>query len=94
MAKDISLVMSKTFHGLCTWHIRQNALKHVNHLYQKSPQVSLDFEACIYFHEEGEFLKAWNSLVVEHKVSKGSWLHMIFQLKKKWAWIYVQKHSL
>jgi zinc finger SWIM domain-containing protein 3 len=25
MAKAISLTMPKTFHGLCTWHIRENA---------------------------------------------------------------------
>uniref|UniRef100_A0A1S2Y170 Protein FAR1-RELATED SEQUENCE 5-like n=2 Tax=Cicer arietinum TaxID=3827 RepID=A0A1S2Y170_CICAR len=92
MAKAISLVVPETFHGLCTWHIRQNALKHVNHLYQKSSQFCLEFEACIDLHEEeAEFLNAWNSLLVEHNVSKDSWLHMIFQLKEKWAWAYVRK---
>jgi hypothetical protein len=87
-----SLVMPETFHGLCTWHIRQNALRHVNHLYQKNSQFNSDFEACIDLHEEeGEFLKAWDSLLVEHNVLEGSWLHMIFQLKEKWAWTYVRK---
>ncbi|CAK8575052.1 unnamed protein product [Lathyrus sativus] len=58
-AKAISLVMPETFHGLCTWHIRQNALRHINHLYQKSSHFGLDFEACINLHEEeGEFLNA------------------------------------
>ncbi|GAU41201.1 hypothetical protein TSUD_26260 [Trifolium subterraneum] len=52
MAKAISIVMPKTFHGLCTWHIRQNVLRHVNHLYKKSSQFSKDFEACIDVHEE------------------------------------------
>jgi zinc finger SWIM domain-containing protein 3 len=52
MAKAISLVMPETFHGLCTWHIRQNALRHVNHLYQRSSQFNLEFEACIDLHEE------------------------------------------
>ncbi|WJX88171.1 hypothetical protein P8452_70284 [Trifolium repens] len=52
MAKAISLVMPETFHGLCTWHIRQNALRHVNHLYQKNSQFNSDFEACIDLHEE------------------------------------------
>ncbi|XP_024627860.1 protein FAR1-RELATED SEQUENCE 5 [Medicago truncatula] len=92
MAKAISLVMPETFHGLCTWHIRQNALRHVNHLYQKSSRFGLDFEACIDLHEdEGEFLNAWNSLLVEHNILEGSWLHTIFQLKEKWAWTYVRK---
>ncbi|CAJ2667584.1 unnamed protein product [Trifolium pratense] len=92
MAKAVSLVMPETFHGLCTWHIRQNAIRHVNHLYQKSSQFGKDFEACIDLHEEeGEFLQAWSSLLVEHNVSEGSWLHTIFQLKEKWAWTYVRK---
>jgi len=65
MAKAISLVMSETFHGLCTWHIRQNTLRHVNHLYKKSKHFCSDFEACIDLHGEGdEFLNAWNSLLV------------------------------
>ena len=89
MAKAISLVMPKTFHGLCTWHIRQNALRHVNHLYQKSSQFRLDFEACIDLQEEeSEFLNEWNSLLVDHNVLKDSWLHTIFKLKEKWAWAY------
>ncbi|WJX30659.1 hypothetical protein P8452_19175 [Trifolium repens] len=91
MAKAISLVMPETFHGLCTWHIRENALKHVNHLYQKGSQFYSDFEACIdVYEEEGEFLKAWNVLLVEHNVSEDSWLHIIFQLKEKWAWAYLK----
>ena len=93
MTKAISLVMPETFHGLCTWRIRENALRHVNHLYQKSSKFCSDFEACIdLLEEEGEFLNAWNVLLVEHNVSEDSWLSMIFQLKEKWAWAYVRKH--
>ncbi|GAU26907.1 hypothetical protein TSUD_03100 [Trifolium subterraneum] len=92
MARAISVVMPETFHGLCTWHIRQNVVRHVNHLYQKSSRFRFDFEACIDLHEEeSEFLNAWNSLLVDHKVSEGSCLHTIFQLKEKWAWAYVRK---
>jgi hypothetical protein len=64
----------------------------VNHLYQQSSRFRGDFEACIDLHEEeSEFLNAWNSLLVEHKVSERSWLHTIFQFKEKWAWAYVRK---
>ncbi|XP_058721616.1 protein FAR1-RELATED SEQUENCE 5-like [Vicia villosa] len=92
MATAISLVMPETFHGLCTWRIRENAMRHVDHLYQKGSQVCSDFEACIDLHEEeGEFLNAWNVLLAEHNVLKDSWLHSIFQLKEKWAWAYVRK---
>jgi zinc finger SWIM domain-containing protein 3 len=92
MAKALSIVMPETFHGLCTWHIRENALRHVNHLYQQSSQFCSDFEACIDLHEEEEeFLSGWEALLVEHNVSKDSWLHNIFRFKEKWAWAYVRK---
>lgn len=81
MAKAISLTMPETFHGLCTWHIRENALRHVNHLYQRSPKFCSDFEACIDLHEEeSEFLSAWDGLLVEHNVPDDSWLHTIFRV--------------
>jgi zinc finger SWIM domain-containing protein 3 len=59
MSRAISVVMPDTFHGLCTWHIRQNVVRHVNHLFQKSSRFCFDFEACIDLHEEeSEFLNA------------------------------------
>lgn len=68
MARAISLVMQGIFHGLCTWHIRQNALRHVNHLYQKSSQFYLNFEACIDLYKNSEFFNAWNFLLVDHNI--------------------------
>lgn len=92
MVKAISLVMPEAFHRLCTFHIRHNVLRHMNHLYQMSSHFSLDFEACINLHEEeGEIFNACNSLLVEHSVLEGLWLHTIFQLKEKWAWTYIRK---
>lgn len=52
MAMTIYLVMSQTFHGLFTCHIRENALRHMNHLYLKSSQFCSDFEAYIDLHED------------------------------------------
>jgi zinc finger SWIM domain-containing protein 3 len=52
MARAISVVMPETFNGLCTWHIRQNTMRHVNHLYQKSSRFRFDFEARMDLHEE------------------------------------------
>jgi len=74
-------VGAETFHGLCTWHIRENALRHVNHLHQRSPKFYSDFEACINLHEEeSEFLSAWDGLLVEHSVPDDSWLSSILSL--------------
>ncbi|XP_045810796.1 protein FAR1-RELATED SEQUENCE 5-like [Trifolium pratense] len=43
MARALSIVMPETFNGLCTWHIRHNSLRHVNHLYQQSSRFCGDF---------------------------------------------------
>ena len=34
MAKAISLVMPNTYHRLSTWHLIQNALIHIGHLFK------------------------------------------------------------
>ncbi|CAO2817765.1 unnamed protein product [Amaranthus hypochondriacus] len=91
MASVISLVLPDTFHGLCTWHIRENALRHMNHLYQKGSEFAKDFEACIdHYETQEEFIDAWNDLLVKYKVPTASWLHYIFKVKEKWAWAYVR----
>lgn len=76
---------------MCTWHIRENALRHVNHLY-RSLVFSTHFESCIDdYEEEEEFLSAWDALLVGHNVPEESWLHTIFKVKEKCEWEYVCK---
>ena len=58
MAKAISLVMPTTYHCLCVWHIMQNAVKHLDHLFKERSEFSIRFIACIfdYITEEELFI--------------------------------------
>ena len=37
--QDAAMASVITFHGLCTWHIRENALRHMNHLYKTGSEL-------------------------------------------------------
>jgi len=43
MAKASSIVMPETFHGLCIWHIMQNAMKHLGYLFKEGSEFSRKF---------------------------------------------------
>jgi zinc finger SWIM domain-containing protein 3 len=86
MAKAISLVMPNTYHRLCTWHLMQNALKHVGHLLRGENEFRSDLNACFkVWEEKEEFLVAWVELLHKHNVCGNScnWLKRLFEVKEK-----------
>ena len=42
MSAAIKVVMPKTYHALCSWHMWQNAEKHLGHLLKTEPQFNAD----------------------------------------------------
>ncbi|KAI8537445.1 hypothetical protein RHMOL_Rhmol09G0024400 [Rhododendron molle] len=73
MAKAIPLVMPETYHRICTWHMRQNAMKHLGYLYKEE-----DSEFAEHLHafindilEEDEFLSAWDAMVSKYNLEVG-----------------------
>ncbi|KAL4626268.1 hypothetical protein ACB092_05G084100 [Castanea dentata] len=64
MSATVKVVMPKTYHALCSWHMWQNAKKHLSYLLKTEPQFNADFLACIYEYDgEDEFLTAWNEML-------------------------------
>ncbi|KAI8538096.1 hypothetical protein RHMOL_Rhmol09G0075400 [Rhododendron molle] len=68
MAEAIPLVMPKTYHRICMWHMRQNAMKHLGFLYKEEDS---DFAEHLHAFindilEEDEFLSAWDAMVSEY----------------------------
>ncbi|KAI5322388.1 hypothetical protein L3X38_031460 [Prunus dulcis] len=89
MAKACAHVMPNTYHRLCTWHIMQNAMKHVNNLFRRTGGVrSVLTQFMDYYEEKDEFLVAWESMLDEYNVRGHPWLESIFDLRKKWAMAY------
>jgi len=93
MGKAVAEVFSNAWHGLCTWHISQNAVKHLNSQDEESEDeeessILSDFSSCMYQYEEkADFEEAFDAMRL--KVSKSTWLDSIYMLKHKWAECYM-----
>ncbi|XP_039133193.1 protein FAR1-RELATED SEQUENCE 5-like [Dioscorea cayenensis subsp. rotundata] len=89
MAKAIAKVFPKTYHRICSWHLFQNALKHLGHAFRKSNKFGADFKSCMYdFEYDEDFINAWDSLLEKHKVRDDKWCMNIFEERIKWPMAY------
>jgi len=83
MAKAISDVFPETYHRFCLWHLFQNALKNLNHAFQRSDSFAMDLRSCIYdFEYEDDFLAAWNSLLEKHNLRQNNGCKISIRKKK------------
>nr|XP_011468393.1 PREDICTED: protein FAR1-RELATED SEQUENCE 5-like [Fragaria vesca subsp. vesca] len=91
MAKAISVVMPDTYHRLCIWHIMQNAMKKVNHVFRSRTRVHKVLSKFIdSYEEEYEFLAVWDAMLTEYNVYGDEWFKRIFEVRRKWAYAYVR----
>lgn len=91
MAKAISIVMPDVFHGLCTFHLNQNALKHLGHLYHSGSKFPEELNTCIYgYEDEDELYKAWDTLIKTYNLQDNMWIKRTWEIKEKWAHVYVK----
>ncbi|XP_062182129.1 protein FAR1-RELATED SEQUENCE 5-like [Phragmites australis] len=90
MKKAISAVFPETWHGLCTFHIMQNAVKHLARLKSDNDSnILADFSACVYeYDDETTFEEAFSAL--RSKVQNDAWLGGIYQQKEKWPACYMK----
>ncbi|KAL5731800.1 hypothetical protein ACHQM5_004497 [Ranunculus cassubicifolius] len=89
----IKQVLPDTHHRLCIWHIYQNALRNLSHVFSKYKSFNDDFMRCIYEAEvEEEFLAHWSSLLEKYDLKEEKWLNGIFLLREKWAQVYGREH--
>ena len=94
MGKAVATVFTSAWHGLCTWHISQNALKHLSSQNEDESEdeeestILADFSSCMYeYEQEVDFEEAFAAM--RGKVSKSTWLDSIYILKHKWAECYM-----
>lgn len=84
MATAIKEVMPDAYHALCSWHMWQNALKHLGYLLKGESRFSTDFSACIYqYDDEGTFLRSWTDLLNNYNLHENTWLRDLFKVKEK-----------
>ncbi|XP_043703788.1 protein FAR1-RELATED SEQUENCE 5-like [Telopea speciosissima] len=92
MGKAIVEVLPETWHGLCTWHLMQNGIKHLGNMMKDGSSFLADLKKCIFhYDDELEFENAWGKLRSDHPVENSSWLDSIYGVKDKWAKCYIKK---
>jgi len=91
MKRALKEIMSLTKHGLCTWHIMRNGVKHLGNLMKDGSHFLQDFKKCMYdYEEEIDFENLWRDLLVKYNVEENTWLNSIYQRKEKWAACYMK----
>ncbi|XP_073129949.1 protein FAR1-RELATED SEQUENCE 5-like [Henckelia pumila] len=92
MAKALQEVMPEIFHGLCTWHLMQNGIKHLGNLMKDGSHFLTDFKRCMYGIDDGtQFEEAWSVLLAQYNVHENTWLQSTYNIKEKWAACYMKK---
>lgn len=73
MGKAIGEVFVDATHGLCTWHMSQNAINHLSSYRNDGPSILKDLKLCMYQYErEVHFEEVFK--LMQSKVKQGSWL--------------------
>uniref|UniRef100_A0ACD5TMF3 Uncharacterized protein n=1 Tax=Avena sativa TaxID=4498 RepID=A0ACD5TMF3_AVESA len=97
MGKAIEKVFIESYHELCTFHIMQNAVKHLSPVKDEGEvegedeesHILSDFSACMYGCEDkSAFQEAFDNMIC--KVHKQIWLDSIYKLSEKWVECYMR----
>ncbi|KAG6424760.1 hypothetical protein SASPL_115180 [Salvia splendens] len=95
MAKALHEVMPETFHGLCTWHLMQNGIKHLGNLMKEGSYFLIDFKRCMFgFEDEIKFEEAWSNLLTQYNLQDSTWLKQLYSVKAKWARCYIKAFTI
>ncbi|CAL5339288.1 unnamed protein product [Camellia sinensis] len=89
MAKAIPIVMPSTNHRLCTWHLMQNAVKHVSSLFQDVGVKGVFSKFMHQINDEEEFKIQWDQMLHRYDAHNNHWLAQTFGVKEKWGWPYI-----
>ncbi|XP_020235258.1 protein FAR1-RELATED SEQUENCE 5 [Cajanus cajan] len=92
MAKALVEVIPETYHGLCTWHLMQNGIKHLGNLMKGESHFLSDFKKCMYgYDDEEQFEEGWRNLLEKFDVKENTWLQRVYSVREKWASCYLKK---
>ncbi|XP_028104217.1 protein FAR1-RELATED SEQUENCE 5-like [Camellia sinensis] len=83
MAKAIYIVMPDTSHHLCTWHLIQNALRHVNCLFQDKGVKGVLNRFMFDIEDENECKIKWGEMLDTYDTHDNHWLELTFGVKEK-----------
>ncbi|GKA56505.1 FAR1-related sequence 5-like protein [Tanacetum coccineum] len=92
MASALPKITPNVNHGLCTWHIMQNAIKNVGNIKRDNCSLLKDFKRCMYkYGDEKKFEEAWETIIDHYNVKENRWLKGMYEKKEKWAKCYMKE---
>jgi len=84
--------MPDTCHGLCTWHLIQNGIKHLGNLMKGDSHFLSDLKKYMYtYEEEDKFEAAWLTMIQKYDVHENTWLKSMYAVRKKWATCFMKQ---
>ena len=96
MGNTVKKVFIEAWHGLCTYHIMQNAVKHLCNSKEEEEKdeeshILSDFSACMYdIEDKVAFEEAFHIMRSKVENKKATWLDSIYKFKEKWAECYMR----
>ncbi|XP_028106817.1 protein FAR1-RELATED SEQUENCE 5-like [Camellia sinensis] len=78
MAKAIPIIMPDTSHRLCTWHLMQNALKHVNCLFQDKGVKGVLNKFFFHIKDANQWKLEWAEMLDKYDAHENHWLKLTF----------------
>nr|XP_019711301.1 protein FAR1-RELATED SEQUENCE 5 isoform X2 [Elaeis guineensis]XP_019711307.1 protein FAR1-RELATED SEQUENCE 5 isoform X2 [Elaeis guineensis] len=79
----------RTTHRICVWHVYQNAMMHLNQVFEGSKTFAHDFGQCIFdCEEEEEFVYAWRAMIDKYDLDDNEWLAKLYEDRLTWALPY------
>ncbi|PKA46963.1 Protein FAR1-like 5 [Apostasia shenzhenica] len=89
ISNAIAAVWPGTIHRVCVWQMFNNALKHLNFVFQGSSTFAKDFSHCIYdIEDEEDFVSEWKVMVEKYDLASNSWLAKLYEDREKWSLAY------
>ncbi|KAK8934433.1 Protein FAR1-RELATED SEQUENCE 7 [Platanthera zijinensis] len=89
ISNAVAVVWPGTTHRICVWHMYNDAIKHLNFIFQGSTTFAKDFSRCMYDVEDVEdFMLEWTNLVEKYDLSRNSWLTKLYEDREKWCLVY------
>ncbi|XP_028772408.1 protein FAR1-RELATED SEQUENCE 5-like [Neltuma alba] len=89
IAEAVSSVLRETNCQICAWHVYQNALNQLGHMFMGSNSFVNDLRSCFFDHEEeDDFVNAWNDFLGRYNLWENEWLCRIYESRDNWALAY------
>ncbi|KAI8543733.1 hypothetical protein RHMOL_Rhmol08G0241300 [Rhododendron molle] len=83
--------MPDVTHGLCTFHLNQNDLKHLGHLFKDDSDFGKELNTCIFgYEDEQELEEGWKTLIKKYSLQDNMWMKKTWAIRKKWAHVYMK----